>query len=198
MFSGIIENLGTVVEIINNGTNRTFGISSPLAASLKIDQSLAHNGVCLTVEKIIEPNYYEVTAIQETLKITNLGLLQVDSVVNLERCLRPDSLLDGHIVQGHVDTCGVLQSIRDLDGSKELRISFDEKHAGLIISKGSICVQGVSLTLCDISTSEFSVHIIPYTWEHTSLSKLKINDPVNLEFDIIGKYLLRRMDLQAG
>ena len=190
MFTGIIEQLGTIENVQANGSNLTLTISAPLTSELKIDQSLSHSGVCLTVESI-DQNTYTVTAIEETLKKTSLSKWKIGTVVNLERCLRFDGRLDGHIVQGHVDTVGKCINAITKDGSWEYVISFDEKFASLIIEKGSISLNGISLTIFDITNSSFTVAIIPYTYEHTNMHTLVVNDVVNIEFDMVGKYLER-------
>ncbi|WP_068596857.1 riboflavin synthase [Vaginella massiliensis] len=191
MFTGIVENLGVVTKIEAEESNLHFWLSAEFDEELTIDQSIAHNGVCLTVVEI-NGNDYRVTAIQETLDKTNLGLLKVNDLVNLERCVRLSARLDGHIVQGHVDQTGKVKEIQELNGSHVLTISYDEELFGNVtVEKGSICLNGVSLTVVDSKVGEFSVAIIPYTWEFTNLSKLEIGDKVNLEFDIIGKYIKR-------
>jgi len=187
MFTGIIENQATVISITHKGSNVDFVFESALAPELKIDQSLSHNGVCLTVTSIAE-NTYTVTAIQETLQRTNLGQLSPNQFVNLERCLPANGRLDGHIVQGHVDCVGSIDEIHDLDGSWMIFISHPIE-AGLTVTKGSVCLNGISLTVVDSFPDAFSVAIIPYTWEHTNLSKLNLGDTVNIEFDILGKYM---------
>lgn len=194
MFTGIIETMGKVMEISHSGTNKSFWIESHLSNSLKIDQSLSHNGVCLTVEEI-QGNLYRVTAVDETLKKTELGNWQIGSSINLERSLLPSTRLDGHFVQGHVDATGNCEKIRDRNGSHELEFSFPKKFASMVIEKGSVCVNGVSLTAFDVKKASFRVAIIPYTFEHTNLQFLKEGDPVNLEFDMIGKYILRKLSL---
>jgi riboflavin synthase len=190
MFTGIIETTGTVHEISQNATNKTFWIASSLAPALKIDQSLAHNGVCLTVEAVREDRY-QVTAIAETLSKTNLGNWKTGDLVNLERCLQPSGRLDGHFVQGHTDTPGKLLEKTDLDGSWRLTIGFDPKFASYLIEKGSIAVNGISLTIFDVTRDHFSVAIIPYTYQHTNLRLAAAGDAVNLEFDMLGKYIVR-------
>jgi riboflavin synthase len=187
MFTGIIENQATVISITQKGSNVDFVFESALAPELKIDQSLSHNGVCLTVTSIAE-NTYTVTAIQETLLRTNLGQLLPNQFVNLERCLPANGRLDGHIVQGHVDCVGSIDEIHDLDGSWMIFINHPVE-AGLTVTKGSVCLNGISLTVVDSFPDAFSVAIIPYTWEHTNLSKLNLGDTVNIEFDILGKYM---------
>ncbi len=194
MFTGIIEALGQVQDITSQGTNKTFWISSPLTGELKVDQSIAHNGVCLTVEAIKEDRY-QVTAVKETLDKTNLGSWQTGSFINLERSLLPSSRLDGHFVQGHVDTTGICKSIKDCNGSYEITFGFPEEHAPLIIEKGSICINGISLTAFSVGRNSYKVAIIPFTWTHTNLQYLQENDKVNLEFDMVGKYILRKQGL---
>ena len=187
MFTGIIENQAEVISINQSGSNVDFVFESAMAPELKIDQSLSHNGVCLTVTSIAE-NTYTVTAIQETLQRTNLGQLSLNQFVNLERCLPANGRLDGHIVQGHVDCVGSIDEIHDLDGSWMIFINHPVE-AGLTVTKGSVCLNGISLTVVDSFPDAFSVAIIPYTWKHTNLSKLNLGDTVNIEFDILGKYM---------
>lgn len=190
MFTGIIEAVGRVELVRQQGSNLSFRISSPISHELKVDQSVSHNGVCLTVESTGD-GYHEVTAIEETLRKTNLAQWQTGSLVNLERCLPLNGRLDGHFVQGHVDTTGICLNRTELDGSWEFRISFPEKFAHLVIEKGSICINGISLTCFDVTRDNLSVAIIPYTWQHTMLHSLQAGDEVNLEFDLIGKYVQR-------
>lgn len=193
MFTGIVENIGIVTKIEQDQKNIHFWLNCDFTHELKIDQSLAHNGVCLTVVEILD-NQYKVTAIEETLSKTNLGQLKVGDEVNLERCMRLNERLDGHIVQGHVDQLGTLHSIENFEGSYKLTIHYDESlYGNVTVAKGSICMNGVSLTVVDSAVGMFSVAIIPYTWEHTNFKHLKIGDFVNLEFDIIGKYISRLM-----
>jgi riboflavin synthase len=196
MFTGIIESAAEVVEMDQQGTNVHFTLQASIAHELKVDQSLAHNGVCLTVVAVHE-NKYEVTAIEETLKRTNLGKLKIGDTVNLERCLAANGRLDGHIVQGHVDGIGELTNIVDRNGSWALHFTHEVNQNWITVEKGSICVNGVSLTVVESTSCSFSVEIIPYTWEHTNLGKLKIGDKVNLEFDILGKYASRLMRVFA-
>ncbi|MBC7534199.1 MAG: riboflavin synthase [Ferruginibacter sp.] len=196
MFTGIIEQQGAVEKITEYGSNRTFWIVSPLASSLKIDQSVSHNGVCLTVEEI-EDSQYRVTAIDETLQKTNLGKWQTGTVVNLERCMMMNGRIDGHIVQGHVDAVALCTSLTEKQGSWEYRFSMDERFAGMIIEKGSITVNGISLTIFNVATDAFTVAIIPYTFEHTNMKFLKEGDEVNIEFDMIGKYVNRIFQLRS-
>lgn len=193
MFTGIIENTGKIVKIEKESTNFHFWIECDFLNELKIDQSIAHNGVCLTVVEI-SGSLYRVTAIDETLKKTNLGELKPGNLVNLERCMRVNDRLDGHIVQGHVDQTAVLKSLTNQNGSHLLGFSYNEVDSGFVtVSKGSVCVNGISLTVVDSEPGYFSVAIIPYTFEHTNLKNLKIGDTANLEFDIIGKYVKRLM-----
>lgn len=195
MFTGIVENTGKIIKIEKEATNYHFWIDCDFTAELKIDQSVAHNGVCLTVVEIKE-NQYRVTAIDETIQRTALGELKVGSLVNLERCMRLNERLDGHIVQGHVDQIAVLTKMIDKDGSHLLYFEYDQKDSGFVtVEKGSVCVNGISLTVVDSDTGSFSVAIIPYTFEHTNLKELKVGDKVNIEFDIIGKYVKRLMNL---
>lgn len=195
MFTGIIETIGTLSAVEAHGTNLSFWINSPLFASLKIDQSLSHNGVCLTIEEL-KDNQHKVTAIAETLLKTNLGKLKTGDPINLERCMQMNGRIDGHIVQGHVDTTAICSSVIEKDGSWEYQFTIDDKFASLIIEKGSITVNGISLTLFNISSSSFTVAIIPYTFEHTNMHRLTEGDVVNIEFDMIGKYVNRIQSLQ--
>ena len=190
MFTGIIENLGKVESIVKENSNVHFTLSCPFTSELKIDQSLAHNGTCLTVVAIDGDNY-TVTAIDETLIRTNLRKLEIGSIVNLERCMMMGARLDGHVVQGHVDTTGVCKGIIENDGSTEFVFEYD--YDDVTVSKGSITVNGVSLTVVQSESSLFSVHIIPYTIEHTNFKTFEVGTRVNLEFDIIGKYVKRLM-----
>ncbi|MBD0349557.1 MAG: riboflavin synthase [Bacteroidota bacterium] len=192
MFTGIIEALGEIKDITESGSNKTFWIHSPLSHLFKVDQSISHNGVCLTVEEI-EGDDHRVTAVEETLRKTALGTWKPGDRINLEQSLTLGSRLDGHFVQGHVDTTGNCSKIEDCNGSFELTFSYPESFAPLIIEKGSICVDGISLTAFAVAKASFKVAIIPYTWQHTNLQYLKAGDGVNLEFDLIGKYILRKM-----
>lgn len=187
MFTGIIEDLGEIIGIEKQGNNIHFSVKSRLTNQLKIDQSVAHNGVCLTVVDIID-DIYKVTAIKETLAKTNLGDLVVGSLVNLERAMAANGRFDGHVVQGHVDQTGVCESITDENGSWMFTIAHEAK-GHITVEKGSITINGVSLTVVNSTANNFSVCIIPYTFEHTSFKTLKPGDTVNLEFDIIGKYV---------
>lgn len=190
MFTGIIENTGLVKNIEQNGSNISFWIESPLFEDLKVDQSLSHNGVCLTIEAI-NGKMHKVTAIAETLEKTNLGELKKESCVNLERCMQLNGRLDGHIVQGHVDTTAQCIDLTEKNGSWEYVFEIDEKFAGLIIEKGSITLNGISLTIFNITSNNFTVAIIPYTYEHTNINTIKPGNKVNIEFDMIGKYVQR-------
>lgn len=196
MFTGIIENTGVIKEIQSNGTNKTFWVSSPLSGELKIDQSLSHNGVCLTVEEI-KNGMHCVTAIEETLLKTNLGAWQLDSIVNLERCMQLNGRVDGHIVQGHVDVTAECIAVIEKDGSWEYSLTFPEKFSALIIEKGSITLNGISLTLFNVGINSFSVAVIPYTYKHTNINVLKKGDGVNIEFDMLGKYVQRMLQQKA-
>lgn len=190
MFTGIIEQLGVVKSIQKESDNIHFTLEAPFTSELKIDQSVAHNGCCLTVVEI-SGNEYVVTAIQETLNKTNLGSWIVGTKVNLERCMQMNGRLDGHIVQGHVDTTGTCIAIEDQNGS--WKYTFRYESADLTVEKGSITINGTSLTVVDSKTTEFSVCIIPYTYEHTNFHTLEVGSTVNLEFDIIGKYVAKMM-----
>jgi len=188
MFTGIIEGLAKVEQIQKEGANVHFTFSCAFANELKIDQSLAHNGCCLTVVAI-NNNQYTVTAIDETLKRTNLGLLKIGDNVNVERCTLVGSRLDGHIVQGHVDTTAICSVINQLDGSTEYVFTYN--YDEVTVEKGSITVNGVSLTVVRSEKGLFSVHIIPFTIDHTNFKTIEVNSVVNIEFDIIGKYVKR-------
>ncbi|SDK43006.1 riboflavin synthase alpha chain [Pedobacter sp. ok626] len=190
MFTGIIETLGEVKNIAPEGTNLHFTIQSTISNELKIDQSVAHNGVCLTVVALTEDTH-TVTAIQETLEKSNMQYLKVGNKVNLERCMQMNGRLDGHIVQGHVDQTAVCVKRAELDGSWEYRFKYDSSNGNVTVEKGSVCVNGISLTVVGSEKDEFSVFIIPYTFEHTNLHEVNVGDTVNIEFDIIGKYVAR-------
>ena len=194
MFSGIIKNTGTIAEIQDSGTNRIFWIRSEMAPDLHIDQSLAHNGVCLTIEEI-KDNQYRVTAINETLAKSNFNSLKPGDLVNLEPSITYQTLLDGHIVQGHVDTTGQCMQVLENNGSHVFKFQYDPSFRDLIIEKGSVAVNGVSLTAFDCIENRFSVAIIPYTFAHTNFNSLKTGDSVNIEFDILGKYVKRILGL---
>lgn len=190
MFTGIIETMATVASVTPQGSGKIFWISSPITPELKVDQSVSHNGVCLTVEEV-SGNSYRVTAIHETLQKTNLNDWKAGDAVNIERCLVVNSRLDGHIVQGHVDGTAVCVQRKELDGSWEYRFEFAGEFAPLIIEKGSICVNGISLTAFNVGKNEFTVAIIPYTFQHTNIAAIKPSHQVNLEFDVVGKYIQR-------
>ncbi len=193
MFTGIIETLGTVTAIRKDLHNVHYTVDSKISNALKIDQSVAHNGVCLTVVAL-DGNSHTVTAIEETLNKTNLSTLEVGSEVNLERCMQMNGRLDGHIVQGHVDQTATCIKKEALEGSWEYRFKYDSAAGNVTVEKGSICVNGVSLTVVNAQADEFSVFIIPYTHEHTNVHAVEVGSAVNLEFDIIGKYVARLMN----
>ena len=195
MFTGIIEIVGKVISVETQGTNTTFWISSSLSADLKTDQSVSHSGVCLTVEEIIGDTH-RVTAILETLEKTNLGHWKEGSLINMERCLTMNGRLDGHLVQGHVDTNAICLSVNDQGGSWQYRFQFPEQFASLVIEKGSICLNGISLTIFNVGRDAFSVAIIPYTYEHTNIQQITAGDKVNIEFDMVGKYIVRNLSLK--
>ncbi len=190
MFTGIIKDLGEIKDISTAGSNRTFLIESSLTQQLKVDESIAHNGVCLTVEEI-NNSIYRVTAIEETLKKTNAGQWKKGDLINLEQAMQLSDRLDGHIVQGHVDGTAICMNKVQKEGSTEFTFKFDSSFASLIIEKGSICVNGVSLTAFKVTEDQFTVAIIPYTLAHTSFQYLKEKEWVNLEFDLLGKYVAR-------
>ena len=190
MFTGIIETQGVVESLINEDGNLHIEVSSNITAELKIDQSVAHNGVCLTVISISEKKYV-VTAIKETLDKTNLSSLKQGNLVNLERGMRLGDRLDGHIVQGHVDQTAICSSVKKENGSWKFTFKYDDSLGNITIEKGSITINGVSLTVVDATKNSFSVAIIPYTYENTTFNTLKKGDIVNLEFDVIGKYVAR-------
>jgi len=193
MFTGLIEQLGTIADIIDNDTNKDFYITSELTPDLYIDQSIAHNGVCLTVVEISEKTY-KVTAIKETLDRSNIGLLGVGDAVNLERATTGASRMDGHIVQGHVDNTATCIAVEDVAGSWYYTFQIDPTDSKMIVDKGSICINGVSLTVVDPVGDTFKVAIIPYTYEHTNFHSLQKGSTVNIEWDIIGKYVVKYMD----
>lgn len=192
MFSGIIETIGKVEHLKKEQSNLHITIRSSFTKELKIDQSIAHNGVCLTVVSI-EEDTYTVTAIDETLRKTNLGLLQKGDAVNLERCIKAGDRLDGHIVQGHVDQTGICTSVIENDGSWIFNFEYDPSFQNITVEKGSVCVNGVSLTVVNSQEHSFSVCIIPYTFEHTNFHSIRNGTTVNLEFDILGKYISKLM-----
>src|ERR1700712_5486095 len=192
MFTGIIETLGKVTALQREQGNLHITVESAISNELKIDQSVAHNGVCLTVVAVADGKH-TVTAIEETLNKTSLGHLQTDEPVNLERCMQMNARLDGHIVQGHVDQTAVCTAFKTLDGSWEYTFEYDAALGNVTVEKGSVCVNGISLTVVNSGANYFSVAIIPYTFAHTNLQAVRKGSVVNLEFDIIGKYVARLM-----
>lgn len=190
MFTGIIEELGKTIDLRQENGNLQITVEADFSSELKIDQSIAHNGVCLTVVSCAQHSY-SVTAIEETLKKTNLRNLQIGELINLERGMLMNARLDGHIVQGHVDQTGICEKIKETNGSWNFVFSYDESFGNVTIEKGSITVNGVSLTVVDSEKNSFSVAVIPFTHEHTTFRFLKPGDLVNLEFDVIGKYVKR-------
>lgn len=197
MFTGIIETIGAVESIEQSGTNFTYWITSNIWNELKVDQSVAHSGVCLTVEAT-ENGRHKVTAIQETLEKTNLKNWKTGTALNLERCLAMNGRLDGHIVQGHVDCTAICTEKEDKNGSWQYSFRFHNQFAALVIEKGSISLNGTSLTIFNVGKDHFSVAIIPYTYEHTNIYQVNVGDEVNIEFDMIGKYVARMNQLKAG
>jgi len=192
MFTGIIEELGTVIGLRPDGTNVHIDLQAEFTNELRIDQSVAHNGVCLTVVEISE-NQYTVTAIEETLLRSNLSNWKPGTGVNLERCMPASGRFDGHIVQGHVDTTGTCVNVEERDGSWNYHFEYEANENNVTVEKGSITINGVSLTVVESSINKFSVSIIPYTYEHTNFHSLVVGSRVNLEFDIVGKYVARLM-----
>ena len=192
MFTGIIETLGKVTELRHEQGNLHITVASSIAGELKIDQSVAHNGVCLTVIALPDGNH-TVTAIEETLNKTNLGHLKIGDALNLERCMQMNARLDGHIVQGHTDQTAVCTDFKELEGSWEYTFEYNRSLGNVTVEKGSICINGISLTVVNSESNGFSVAIIPYTYEHTNLQNVRKGSVVNLEFDIIGKYVARLM-----
>lgn len=195
MFTGIIESIGKVISMEKNGSNISFWIESPISGELKIDQSISHEGACLTVDQLSK-GQHRVTAIEETLKKTNISGWQAGSIVNLERCMVMNGRLDGHIVQGHVDCTATCIERKELAGSWEFCFQIPESYAHLIIEKGSIAVNGTSLTCFEVTNNSFKVAIIPYTFEHTSIQQVIEGSVVNIEFDILGKYIERMRELK--
>jgi riboflavin synthase len=196
MFTGIIEYLGEIKEISLEKSNRVFYIQSDAASHLKVDESVSHNGICLTVESV-KKNIFRVTAIAETLEKSNAGSWNPGDTINLERAMKLNGRLDGHFVQGHVDGTAICVNRQDKDGSVEFTFEFDEKFAPLLIEKGSVCINGVSLTAFNVERTRFTVAIIPYTLTHTNFKNLIENDVVNIEYDILGKYLARMAYLKS-
>lgn len=195
MFTGIVEEMAKVEAIEKDKSNTHYTLSCSFVEELQIDQSVAHDGVCLTVVALTDKTY-TVTAIEETLQKTNLNAWEVGKNINLERCIKLNDRLDGHVVQGHVDQVGTVERITDENGSYKIYISY-KANTFVTVQKGSICVNGVSLTVVDSDDNGFSIAIIPYTWEHTNLGNLKVGDQVNLEFDILGKYVQKLMEKRS-
>jgi riboflavin synthase len=190
MFTGIIESIGTVARIVSEGTNKHFLFESSISGELKVDQSVSHNGVCLTVTKVID-NTHWITAIDETLQKSNLNDLIAGDKVNVERCMIANGRFDGHIVQGHVDQVGICKSVKEVGGSWLFDFEYDPSQGNITVEKGSISINGVSLTCFNSNANGFTVAIIPYTYEHTNFHRMRTGSSVNLEFDIIGKYIKR-------
>ena len=195
MFTGIVEAVGIVTESFKQGTNQIFRIQSPISDQFRIDQSISHSGICLTVEQVIN-DIHQVTAIEETLSRTNCMEWGVGSLINLERALQFNGRLDGHLVQGHVDAVADCVLKIEKDGSWEYEFAFPKKFGELIIEKGSICVNGISLTAFNVTKKTFRVAVIPYTFEHTNIKEINEGDRANIEFDMIGKYVLRKLSLK--
>lgn len=190
MFTGIIESIGKLARIVEDGTNKHFLFESSISNELKIDQSVSHNGVCLTITKVIDGQHWT-TAIDETLQKSNLGNLHVGDKVNLERCMLANGRFDGHIVQGHVDQVGICKSVKEVGGSWLFDFEYDPSWDNLTVEKGSVSINGISLTCFNSARNGFTVAIIPYTYQYTNFHQLKAGDTVNLEFDVIGKYVKR-------
>ena len=196
MFTGIIETKGKVINKIANQSNLELYIRSSITQELKIDQSIAHNGVCLTVDQLGD-DWHRCTLIQETLDKTNFKSIKIGDEINLERSLKTDSRIDGHFVQGHVDCTVYCDQVKDLQGSWTYSFSIPYEYQALIVHKGSICINGVSLTISGISKSNLNVSIIPYTYHHTNFDQIKIGSEVNIEFDILGKYIKRMLETRV-
>ena len=197
MFTGIIESVGKIADIIKEGSNYHFEVKSGIAPELKVDQSVCHNGVCLTVTEVSDQSY-KVTAIAETLKRSNLGNLTIGSQINLERCMPAYGRFDGHVVQGHVDQTGVCTSVKEVEGSWLFDFKYQQENDSyMTVEKGSITINGVSLTCFNSETESFRVAIIPYTYQHTNFNQLEVGDYVNLEFDIVGKYIAKILAKQV-
>ena len=195
MFTGIVEATGTIINIKEKGTNKIFTIEAPFASEMKVNDSLSHNGVCLTITDITD-NQYQVTAVQETLLKSNLGELNAGDIVNLERAMASGYRFDGHVVQGHVDQTGICTYVEEVDGSWLFDFEYDYASTGnILVEKGSICIDGVSLTVFNVTEGSFRVTIIPHTMEVTVFKNYKVGSRVNLEFDVIGKYIKRLFDL---
>ena len=195
MFTGIIEHIGKVVGLRHEQSNLDLIIESPISHELKIDQSVSHNGVCLTVVEVTATTH-RVTAIDETLKKTNIGALAIGDEVNLERCTKVGDRLDGHIVQGHVDQTATCLSVEEQDGSWLFTFRYTPSRENIVVEKGSVCINGTSLTAFNAKADQFSVAIIPYTYEHTNIKQVKAGSLVNIEFDIIGKYVARMLEFK--
>ncbi len=195
MFSGIIKCIGKIESIEDKGSTKKITISSPISDSFKIDQSIAHDGVCLTIVNVGNGTH-QVEVVNETLSKSTLGMVKEGQGINLEKSIATQTLLDGHLVQGHVDTTLICQNIEDLDGSWKIFFNLPDAFAGLVIPQGSVCINGVSLTISDITHDSFAVAIIPYTFENTNFKQLWAGDAVNVEFDLIGKYIIRQMELR--
>ena len=192
MFTGIIESLGKIISIQQEGSNKRFTIESSISTELKPGESVSHDGVCLTIEKT-ENNSHTVTAVDETLIRSNLGRKVIGNFINLERSMMMNGRIDGHLVQGHVDDVAVCKKIKSKDGSLIFTFSFEKKYSVLLIDKGSVCVNGVSLTVIKPSAKKFSVAVIPFTSDHTNFKYIEIGDEANIEFDVIGKYVARQL-----
>lgn len=192
MFSGIVEQTAKVIALEESGTNVVITFETEFDEPLYIDQSIAHNGVCLTVIEI-EGNQYKVDAIKQTLDVSNLGGLKVNDPVNVERCLKANARLDGHIVQGHVDGTAILEKVEDVNGSWNFRFKFPSDKTELLIPKGSVTINGISLTVAELTDELVTVSIIPYTYEHTNMHSLEVGDTANIEYDLLGKYVIRYM-----
>ena len=195
MFTGIIEATGIIIEIAEEGSNKTFTVQSAISKDLKIDQSVSHDGVCLTVTDI-NPEWHRVTAIKETLEVSNLDTKKSGDELNLERCMQMNGRLDGHIVQGHVDSTATCTERKELDGSIEFVFAYDSSFAALMVEKGSVTVNGISLTCFNVTDNTFTVAVIPYTFEHTNIKNVFAETLVNIEFDIIGKFVQRNLNLK--
>lgn len=197
MFTGIIETFGIIKQIKQKGNNLSFAVETTICNELKVDQSVAHNGICLTVEKI-ENNIHWVTAIQETINKTNIANWAINDQVNIERCLPINGRIDGHFVQGHVDTIAKCIEKKDANGSVVFTFEFDNSFAKLVIEKGSICINGISLTCFNVTNTTFTVAIIPYTYSNTNMHFVEVNALVNIEFDVLGKYVNRFNELKVN
>jgi riboflavin synthase len=196
MFTGIIEAIGHVIDVKKSGKNAEFVIQSAISEELKVDQSVSHDGVCLTVVKL-EKEFHRVVAINETLEKSNLGSIRNGDEINLERCMLNNGRFDGHIVQGHVDQTGIIRNVQDANGSWLFTVEYDRRAGNFTVEKGSIAINGVSLTCFDSKDSQFTVAVIPYTYEHTNFHRLTVGSIVNLEFDIIGKYVKRLLQAEG-